>query len=291
VTGPRRRPEAPPRIGLALGSGGARGLAHLGVLEVFDELGFCPAWIAGTSMGAVIGAAYCAGHSAESIRRHVLAQAASPMTLAGHVVQSRAGPLGDLISKGIGAFLLDGDRLLRRVWPDPMPEDFSDLAIPFTAIAGSLRAARRVAMETGPLRSAVAASMAIPGLFQPVTRDGDVLIDGVTVDPVPVTALRQRADLVVAVEVNGAASEGTAAADAQSPAWTDPIMLSVAGMSVMEHTLTRELLRAAPPDLLLQPPLGRYKPLDFHHARAILACGDALKPAVRDWLRQHASGA
>jgi NTE family protein len=268
-----------PRIGLALGSGGARGFAHIPVLEAFDALQVRPAVVAGTSIGAVIGAAWCAGHSGAALRRLVLETIGSPMALAADAAMSGASGLGQVFSQGFGAFQLDGEKLLARIWPRFMPATFEELDTPFVAVATDLATGERHAMTSGPLASAVAASMAIPGLFRPVNRDGRVLIDGVAADPLPMASLAGRCDLAVAVEING-----VAASAGEAPAEHDPLGVALRGISLIEHALTRTRLALHPPDLLLQPPVAAVKPLDVLKAATAIAAGEASGRAVADWL-------
>src|SRR3954454_24938976 len=115
-----------PTIAFALGAGGARGLAHLVLLEAFDELGIKPAMIAGSSMGAVIGAAYAAGVSERQIRSHTQSLLRDRSTVMAALVEARIGRLTDLIARG-NPFLIDAERFLDRLWPNIIPERFEDL--------------------------------------------------------------------------------------------------------------------------------------------------------------------
>ena len=123
-----------PTIALALGAGGARGLAHIAVLEAFDDLGIKPAMIAGASIGAVIGAAYAAGVSARQIRSHTERLLRDRSTVMAALVEARIGRLTDLIARG-NPFLIDAERFLDRLWPNIMPERFEDLELPLLAVA------------------------------------------------------------------------------------------------------------------------------------------------------------
>src|SRR3954451_24053189 len=131
-----------PTIALALGAGGARGLAHLVLLEAFDELGIKPAVIAGSSMGAVIGAAYAAGVSAHQIRTHAERLLHDRATVMAALVEARTGRLADLIARG-NPLLIDGERFLDRLWPNILPERFEDLRLPFLAVATDYYGRRR----------------------------------------------------------------------------------------------------------------------------------------------------
>ncbi len=177
------------RIGLALGGGAARGCAHLGVIEALCEAGFRPDVVAGTSMGAVVGAFYAAGQIEELHRtirdmdwRQVLRFFGVTFPRSGLVDGKR---IGDYVRERIG------DRRIE------------ELPVPFAAVAVDLADGAEVVMTEGDLVSAIRASISVPGIFTPVQRDGRLLGDGGLVDPVPVKAARDLgADVVVAVDLN-----------------------------------------------------------------------------------------
>jgi len=270
------------RIGLALGGGGARGIAHIAALAAFDEAGIRPAMIAGTSIGAIIGAAYAAGHSAERLRRHTIAAFRNRTEVMTELFKARTGRLRTVFAGGrIGnPVMMDGERLLAAFWPQPMPERFEDLAIPFVAVATDYHARERVTLDSGALRSAVAASMAIPGMLEPVARDGRVLIDGGAVDPVPFDALTAKCDLVIAIDVTGGPSPG---AEQTVPT---PMEAALGASQIMQAAILAERMRrgegAAEPYrlTLLRPPVARFNALDFFAARAILTEAEGLKAEV-----------
>ena len=179
-------PPESPSIGLALGAGGARGLAHIVVLEALDDLGLKPAVIAGTSMGAIIGAAYAAGISGKDIRQHVLGLVRDKADVMARLLRARVGRLTDLFTRGLSnPVLLDGEIFLEQFWPKAMPERFEDLSVNFIAVATDFLTHEAAIFNSGPLRPAVAGSMAIPGLIRPVSHEAQVLIDGGAVNPLP----------------------------------------------------------------------------------------------------------
>ena len=154
---------------LALGGGGARGLAHIPVLEALDDMGLKPTAIAGTSIGALIGAAYAAGMDGKHIRRHVIAAAHNRTETMGRLMAARAGTLASVFSKGWSqATQMDAEKFCAQFLPQEIPADFSALEIPLTVIATDLHRRQEAALTSGPLYPALAASMAIPGLFRPV---------------------------------------------------------------------------------------------------------------------------
>src|SRR6185503_11171147 len=126
-------------LAIALGGGGARGIAHIAVLEVLDEMGVRPTAIAGSSVGAMIGAAYAAGLSGRDIRRHVVALAHNRSDVLRRLVSARAGSFASLFSGGFGSSAqVDGEKFCAQFLPQTVPEDFSDLRIPLIVIASDL---------------------------------------------------------------------------------------------------------------------------------------------------------
>lgn len=264
-----------PRVGLALGAGGARGLAHITVLSALDEMGVRPAIIAGASIGAVIGASYAAGldgRALAEIARRTFRNRTEVLT---RLFKARVGRLGDLLARGGNPILVDGERLLDLFWPAHVPEHFADLSLPFLAIATDFGARRSVTFETGPLVSAVAASMAIPGLVKPVSIGGNVYIDGGASDPLPYEALRGRADIIIAVDV----ATGPARDLADGP--PDALRAALGAAQIMQSVIVAAKLERAPPDLLLRPAVEDFRTLDFLRAGAILTRADSARDGIK----------
>jgi NTE family protein len=262
---------------LALGGGGARGLAQIAVLEALDEMGVRPAAIAGVSIGAALGAAYAAGMSGKAIRRHVIGIAHNRPETFARLYAARAVALRQLFAAGFGnPLVLDAEKLAAAFLPAALPETFEALAIPLTVVAADLYGRREVAFSAGPLRPAIAASMAVPGVLQPVRRDGRILVDGAAVNPLPFDHLAGTADLVVAVDssVGPSAPRGL----------PDPWESLFATLQVMGHTIVAHKLARGAPDLLLQPNVGVFRLLDFLQASAVLRAAEPIKAQVRDKL-------
>jgi NTE family protein len=263
---------------LALGSGGARGLAHIAVIEALDDMGVKPTAIAGASIGALIGAAYAAGMRGHDMRHHVLRIAHHPAETRRRLLAARAGTFADLLSGGFGqATQLDPEKFCAQFLPDSLPADFATLQIPLTIMATDLHRRTEAPLTSGALRPAIAASIAIPGLFRPMVIDGRVLIDGGTTNPLPFDLLFGRADTVVAVDVFGVPA---AERDDMPGTWeTVYTTILVMGSAI----LTAKLAHAAP-DLLIQPNVTIFHTLDFPQATAILRTADAVKAEVKERL-------
>jgi NTE family protein len=262
-------------FGLALGGGGARGLAHISVLEAIDDLNLRPVAIAGTSIGALIGAAYAAGMTGKAIRRHVIALAHDRTDVFRRLIAARAGTIANLFAVGSGrATLIDGEKFCGQFMPESLPEDFASLQIPLTVMASDLYRRRQVAFSSGALRPALAASIALPSLIRPVVIEDQVLVDGGATNPLPFDQLRGQADIVVAVDISGEPSEDRR--DIPSP-WE----CLVSTVLVMGNAITTEKLKHGAPDLMVRPNVGLFRTLDFFQASAILRAAEPAKAEIR----------
>jgi NTE family protein len=263
---------------LALGGGGARGLAHVAVIEALDEMGLRPAAIAGTSIGALIGAAYAAGMSGKDIRHHVITLAHHPGEIRRRLMKARAGTLAHFFSGAFSqATQIDAEKFCALFLPELVPADFSALEIPLTVMATDLHRRLEMPLSQGPLRPAIAASIAIPGLFRPVVIDGRVLIDGGTTNPLPFDILAGRADIVVAVDLFGV----PAGERADVPSTWESVYTTIL---VMGSAIVAAKLAHAAPDLLLRPNVGIFRTLDFYQASAILRAAEATKIMIKEQL-------
>ena len=260
---------------LALSGGGARGLAAIAVLEVLDELGVKPSAIAGVSIGAVLGAAYGAGMPAKAVRRAVLDIAHRRSQTLGKLMQVRATPFSKMFSSNLGnPMLLDAEKLAAAFLPDIVPDDFAALGVPLTVIATDLYGRSEVAFTAGPLRTAIAASIAIPGLLKPVEVDGRILIDGGAVNPLPFEHLRGKADVVIAVDNTVGPSEGRGI--------PQPWECLLATFQVMGHVIATEKLKHGAPHLILRQDMSLFRLLDFFQASSILRVAEQKKAEIRE---------
>jgi NTE family protein len=259
---------------LALGAGGARGLAHIAIIEALDEMGVKPVAIAGASIGAVIGAGYAAGLTGRAMRRHLLPLAHDRGEIMRRVMGARAVAWSDMLGAGFGnPLVVDAAKFYEAFLGDLLPQNFADLRIPLSVVATDLHARESVVFDEGPLKLAVAASMAVPGLVRPLEIEGRVLVDGGITDPLPFGCLRGKADGIVAVDVSGGAVERDGI--------PDPWNSLFATISVMSHTIVQHKLKEGAPDLLLRPNIGIFRMLDFFQASAILRAADSIKAELK----------
>ncbi len=274
------------KIGIALGGGGAKGFAHIGVLKALEQAGFEFDVIAGTSIGALVGAVYADGKLPELervSRRYGVKDL--PFLL---------GPTWP--RKG----LFSGNYLERLLDDIVRVRNIEELAKPFAAIAVDLNKAEVVTFTHGNLYRAVHASMSIPGLFKPVTGGDEILVDGGVLEPVPVNALRLLgADVVVAVDLLSNLSTISRGARAR-PVFVEYIRsiaekfymedliepgdreneLALSLVDIVQRTsiiaqrrLTECNFRENPPDLVIAPPLSKIRAFDFHRGEEIIEIG------------------
>jgi NTE family protein len=268
---------AGPELVLVLGSGGARGLSHIPVLEALDELGLKPALIAGSSMGAIVGAAYAAGLSGRDLRAHVEASFRDRARVIARLLEARIGKIADLWRGGLGnPVLIDGERLLDLFWPQAVPDRFEELGIPFLAVATDYHLHDEVVLGSGPLTPAVAASLAIPGLVRPVTIGGRVLIDGGAINPLPYDRLLGPGRLVLAVDTSAPAT----VSDSRVP---EPLEAMVGVSQILTRALVQRMIERQPPDILIRAGGEGFGGLDFFRWQAIL---DAAEPAKEEVKRR-----
>lgn len=269
------RLSARPSIGLALGGGGARGLAHIMVLEALDELGLKPKIISGTSMGAIIGGAYAAGISGITLRKHVLGLLRNRSDIMARLLKARVGRFADLLGGKMGnPIMIDGEIFLDHFWPHDVPDRFEALQIPFIAIATDFLGRREAALSTGLLAPAVAGSMAIPGLIKPVELDGMILVDGGAINPLPYDHLIGKAEIVIACDVTG----GPVADVVRPP---KPFEAMFGSAQIMMGAITSQMLRVNAPDILVRPPIDNFMALDFFKAKAIFETAESAKDDIK----------
>lgn len=275
-----------PRLGLALGSGSARGWAHLGVLRALEREGIRPDLICGCSIGAFVGAATACGELSR------LTEWAAALKWQDVLA------LMDVSLKG---GLIKGAKLMAFFERNFEDRGFDALAQPFACVATDLQTGREVWLREGSVAQAVRASMAMPGLMAPVLQNGQILVDGGLVNPVPVSLCRAMgADLVVAVDLGsdivGRSIRGAAAQEAADhwskrlltrlgfqngrdlpPNQEVPSMVSVmvTSINIMQVRIARSRLAGEPADVLLSPRVGQFGPLDYHRAEEAMAEGEA----------------
>jgi NTE family protein len=276
------KPEKRTGISLALGGGCARGWAHIGVLRALDEAGIEVLMIAGTSIGALVGGCYLAGKLDE------LEEFARSLT------KRRIFGLLDLNLRGSGLF--GGMKLDARLREHMVGIRFEDLTKPFVAVGAEIRTGHEIWLSSGSLITAMRASYALPGVFEPVNCNGRILVDGALVNPVPVSVCRAyEQPLVVAVNlhydlfgraavIKHSAGELVIEKDAPRPGQADPdhqahqTRLGITGVmveafNIIQDRISRARLAGDPPDMSLQPKLSHIGLTEFHRADEAISLG------------------
>lgn len=264
-----------PTVAIALGGGGARGLAHIHVIEVLDELGIRPVLISGASIGAVMGAAMAAGMTGREIREHTLAAIGHPSRIMNRLWSLRPTRFSDVVAGGFRVGQFNLERILKAFLPETLPETFEDLLIPLKVVTADYYGQCECVCDSGPLFPAIAASAALPAVFRPVVISGRVMIDGGLWNPVPFDHLLGKAGITIGVDVIGHPPAGTAGV----PNSIDS--LYGATQLTMRSIVTLKLEKGAP-DIFLRPDVGRFRVLDFVKAEEVLAAS----AGVRDELKR-----
>jgi NTE family protein len=263
---------------LALGGGGARGLAHIAVFEALDEIGKKPVAIAGTSIGSLVGAAYASGMSGKEMRRFVIALAHDRSEVFRRLISTRATTFADLFSTGFGsAALINAETFCQKFLPKQIPDTFAELEIPLTVVATDLHRRRQTVFSCGPLKPALAASIALPTLMRPVVIGDRVLIDGGATNPLPFDHLSELADIVVAVDLSGEPAD-------KRRDIPNPLECVLTTIMVMGSAITAEKVKHSAPDLIVRPKIGSFRAIDFLQASAILRASEPMKSEIKQKL-------
>ena len=276
-----------PRLGLALGSGSARGWAHIGVIHALAKVGIRPDIVCGTSIGALVGAAYAVGEL-DRFEQWVIGLGIKDVV--------------SFMDFRLNGGMLKGERLMGFFRRNFIDHPIEDLNLPFGAVATALHTGHEVWLRNGSTVDAVRASLALPGLFSPVWHDGHLLVDGGLVNPVPVSLARAMgAEIVIAVDLNSdilgrhtnraatpvQASTGTVGSEWMRKLQTNltsllpesippeqrlPSMLDVvaASLNIMQVRITRSRMAGEPPDIVITPRLAHLGLLDFHRAKVAI---------------------
>jgi len=251
-----------PKIGLALGGGGVRGLAHIPVLEVLDEYGIRPSIIAGTSMGAIIGALYASGLSGREIRERV----SRPLVRKVDTWRDLMAKKNDVL-KLLSALAVEFPRgglistrgFIAYFFNEIKTKTFEELSIPLLVTATDYWNAEEIVFEKGKLFSALQASMAVPGVFAPVQTGGRVLVDGGIVNLVPYDLLLKRVDFTIAVDVSGTHDRGRK----EIPSAFESVLKA---FNIMQTAALAEKMKHWKPDLYVRPDIRGVRIFDFGKA-------------------------
>lgn len=247
------------KIGLALGGGGVRGLAHIPILETLDNLGIKPSIISGTSMGAIIGALYASGMSGKEIRerisRHLLLKEDTWRDII-----AKKGDLFKLVTAFSAEFARGGfiktQGFFDYLFSEIKSRTFEELEIFLLVIAADYWTAEEIVFEADDLLPALQASMAVPGVFAPVSIGGRVLVDGGVVNLVPYDHLLERADFTIAVDVSRMRHPGKN----EIPSALESVL---GAYNIMQASALAEKMKHRKPDIYVQPEIQDVRMFDF----------------------------
>jgi len=252
--------NSPPKTALVLGAGSARGLAHIGVLQVLEENNISFDLIVGCSMGAMVGSIYACGTDLK-----MLAKLVENMNLR-NFFDLKFPRMGFISGRRITEFL---DLVTKR-------KKFSDLKQPLAVVATDLVSGKRLVIEEGSITEAVRASISIPGIFEPVVKDDMVLVDGAVLDRLPVEVARAKgASIIVAVDVNFGPGKKVTVNNT-----LDVILNSLDLMQKQQFDLIEPQA-----NILIQPDVGNYSPADFEKSRELISLGRAAAENVLPKIR------
>lgn len=245
------------KVGLALGGGGAKGLAHIGVIKALEAAGIKIDYIAGTSMGALIGGWYAATGDIESLEDFIL-----------HIKKTDILEIKEIVRRKDGT-LFKGESIADKLRKELDNVKIENLKIPFAALATNTKNGDEVRLKSGDLVDAIRASAALPIVFAPVEIDGQSLMDGGLVNPVPANAVKDMgADYIIAVDV----SSRWFAAPEELATTHDIYGVISSALSIIEYQIAKNVLKSA--NLVLRPPVLSHSWLEFNKAHEIIKAGE-----------------
>ncbi|MBN2224591.1 MAG: patatin-like phospholipase family protein [Deltaproteobacteria bacterium] len=275
------------KVGLALGSGGARGLTHLGVISALTSAGVKIDFVSGTSVGALVGAFLAAGKLDDLIAF------TAPLTL------KESLKMADIMFPTSG--LIEGKKIEQFLRKHLGTVKIEDLPVPFACVATNFYTGQEVLINRGDLVTAVRASISIPGVFKPVAADGMLLVDGGVVNPVPVQVVRDLgAEFIIAVDISpeiankmtvqhpiidpGQGSGKSRKGEARLPNIFDIIMGSI---MIMESQIVDMRMKTELPDVIISPSVSDIGTYDFHRYREGVERGESAAGQVISQIRKY----
>lgn len=245
------------KVGLALGGGGAKGAAHIGIIKALEAAKIRIDYIAGTSMGALVGGWYAATGDIRALENFII-----------NIKRSDVFPVKEIIKRKDGA-LFKGESIADKLRNELKNIKIEKLKIPFTALATNAKNGDEVRLKNGDLVDAIRASIALPIVFAPVAIDGQLLIDGGLVNPVPADVVKEMgADYVIAVDV----SSKWFAAPEELATTHDIYQVISNALSIIEYQIAKNILKSA--DLVLRPPVMSHNWIEFNKAQEIIKAGE-----------------
>lgn len=270
------------KIGLALSAGGARGLSHIVILEAFNELGITPHLIAGSSIGAVIGAGYASGmtteHMKDSVREIILRKNAKSKELFKGFDMVKLLNLVDLTVNSGG--LIKGEKFINFIEQKITKKKFEKLDIPLKIIATEYWNKEEIIFDSGDLLPAIKASYSLPALFTPVKIKNGLYLDGGLVNPLPYDILLNECDIVIGIDV--LAKNSTNGSNA--PSSLDTLFSS---FQIMQNSILKEKLKTHAPDIFITTDIKDVRLFEFNKAESIWKQAEKYKDLLKSSLSKH----
>lgn len=267
-----------PTIGIAFGAGGARGIAHLLMIEALEELGLKPSIISGSSIGAVVGAFYAAGFSAKEMRE-ILNQLINPKSdsVFDFLLKSDIVKLFTMFDpQFIKSGFIKGEKFQSYMRSNLKLSRFEELKIPLKVVATDYWKKEAVVFEKGDLIEPIKASYSLPGLFTPVKIKEKILIDGGAVNPLPFDLIKHNCDITIAIDVTAFKAQN----ESEIPPTFDSVFTTY---QTMQNSIIKERLKFLKPDIYIRPEIYDVRVFDFIKAASIFK---QAQPAKEDLKRK-----
>jgi len=285
---PNKRTNDGETIGLALGGGGARGFGHIPVFRALEELGLKPGCVTGTSIGALMGAGFCAGMDSHDMEEYCLSSFGSLSKIISRFWRIRPKNLSEWKRRGVRLAQFQIGEIFPSFLPEIIPATFEDLSIPLGVVAADIISGEMVVIREGDLPLGLAASAALPGVFAPVPYGERLLVDGGVCNPVPVDCFSMPVDMTIGVDITGFEAGVFAT---RSPSLIESLLVAT---MLSQRALTAERLKTHKTDLMLYPPVEGIYVLDFIKTREImthvLGFKEAAKHAIADMMTARNKG-
>ncbi len=271
------------KIGLALGSGGARGLAHIVILQAFEELGVKPAIVSGTSIGAIIGAAYCTGLSSKEIKDNLdellHTEHAKDWDIYKNKDYFKMLQFVDIGLRQGG--IIRGDKFLAHYKEVLGVSEFEDLQIPLKVVATNYYSREQSVFDEGELFAPIKASYSVPGLFSPMKINNNFYVDGGMVNPVPFDIIDHLVDITVAVDV---LAPGSKPATDETPPLFETFFSS---FQIMQTSIFNTKLKLSQPTILIKTDIQNIRMMEFVKSNRIFKAAAKYKDELKKKLEKE----
>ena len=268
--------SSPPSIGIAFGAGGARGIAHLLMIEALDELGVKPTIISGSSIGAVVGAFYAAGFTAKEMKE-ILQQLINPKSdsVFDFLLKSDIVKMFTMFDpQFIRSGFIKGEKFQNYMKSHLQVSRFEELKIPLKIVATDYWKKEAVIFEKGDLIQPIKASYSLPGLFTPVKIKNRILIDGGAVNPLPFDLIMDKCDITIAIDVTAFKVQN----ESEIPPTFDSVFTTY---QTMQNSIIKERLKFLRPDIYIRPEIFDVRVFDFVKADLIFKQAESAKEELK----------